>query len=100
MRLDYPGEDDVLAAKEDGRDVAQLGGDIMIHGGAASIGCVAIGDPAIEEIFWLVASVGLERTSVVIAPSQRPLVHLRADSPSWLRARYERLTARLSDLPK
>ena len=33
-----------------------------------SIGCLAIGDRAIEDLFVLVADVGLERVTVIIAP--------------------------------
>ena len=42
---------DRARAKADGR--TNLGGDIMIHGKAATIGCVPVGDDAIEDIFYL-----------------------------------------------
>ena len=41
----------------------------MIHGGAASIGCLAIGDEAVEELFVLAALTGLDHIELVIAPS-------------------------------
>ncbi len=66
MMLDYPNLDDVAEAERDGR--TELGGDIFIHGGAHSIGCVAIGDRAIENLFVLVADVGMERVQVIVAP--------------------------------
>jgi hypothetical protein len=68
LRVGYPSPGDVARARADNR--TQLGGDIMIHGGAASIGCVAIGDPAIEEVFTLVADVGIEphRCRVLMSP--------------------------------
>lgn len=62
----------------------------MVHGGAASIGCIAIGDPAIEEVFALVARTGVERTRIVIAPtvpmdleatSAAPVAHANAGAP-------------------
>ena len=56
----------VIAAKADGR--VNLGGDIMIHGKAATIGCVPVGDDAIEDIFYLASAVGIKNVSVVIAP--------------------------------
>ena len=53
-------------AKADGR--TNLGGDIMIHGKAVTIGCVPVGDDAIEDIFYLASAVGIKNVSVVIAP--------------------------------
>jgi hypothetical protein len=32
------------------------------------VGCIPIGDQGIEEVFYMVAQVGLERTKIVIAP--------------------------------
>ena len=70
LRLDYPNEFDRSMASRDGRLAAgdSLGGDIMIHGGDQSVGCIAIGDDAIEEIFTLAADTGLESVQVVVAP--------------------------------
>jgi len=76
MMLDYPSADDVAVAEAEGR--TDLGGEIFIHGGAVSIGCLAIGDRGIEDLFVLVADVGMERVQVVVAPHDprdgRPLV--------------------------
>src|SRR5262249_22391032 len=47
LRVGYPNQLDRAQAQRDGR--TQLGGDIMIHGGSASIGCLAMGDAAVEE---------------------------------------------------
>lgn len=99
LRVDYPNAEDLAAAQEDGRPVDTLGSDIMIHGGAASIGCIAIGDPAIEELFWLVASHPLERTEILITPSRIPTDSLPASTPRWLRNRYAKLAARIAELP-
>ncbi|MEI6338364.1 MAG: L,D-transpeptidase family protein [Verrucomicrobiota bacterium] len=67
LRVNYPNADDIARANTDGRDLSTLGGDIMIHGGAASIGCLAIGDPAVEELFVLAALTGLDEIGLVIA---------------------------------
>ena len=56
----------VIASKADGR--TNLGGDIMIHGKAVAIGCVPVGDDAIEDIFYLASAVGIKNGSVIIAP--------------------------------
>lgn len=67
LRLDYPNAFDQQMGARDGR--VTLGGDIMIHGKAASIGCLAMGDPAAEDLFVLSAAVSLVRIKVIIAPT-------------------------------
>lgn len=66
MKLDYPNEFDRQMARKDNRN--DLGDDIFIHGGAATVGCIPIGDPAIEVLFYLVAANGYKNCSVVIVP--------------------------------
>lgn len=66
LRVGYPNARDREMGRREGRD--KLGGDIMIHGKDVSVGCVAVGDEAIEELFVLVAERGRERVKVVIAP--------------------------------
>ena len=66
LKVSYPNDTDRRHARESGRD--NLGGNIMIHGGKATVGCVPIGDDAIEEVFSFAAKVGKENTSVIIAP--------------------------------
>ncbi len=66
MKLDYPNAFDRAKGETDGRE--QLGYDIFIHGRSATIGCIPIGDPAIEQLFWMVAEVGPGNVEVVIAP--------------------------------
>ena len=51
LRIGYPNADDRARARAEGR--TQLGGDIMIHGSAVSIGCLAVGDVAAEDLFVL-----------------------------------------------
>ncbi len=66
LKVSYPNASDQARAKADGR--SDLGGVIMIHGKDATVGCVPIGDDAIEDVFYLVSAVGLENVGVVIAP--------------------------------
>ena len=85
LELDYPNEFDRAQAAKDGR--TRLGGDIFIHGGRASIGCLAMGDDAIEELFILVARTGREKSRVVIAPQEPHVAVFSAPAPqavSWL----------------
>ena len=66
FKVSYPNDFDKAMAAKEGR--TNLGGDIMIHGKAVTIGCVPVGDDAIEDIFYLAASVGIKNVSVIIAP--------------------------------
>ena len=66
MKVSYPNAFDRAHAQTDGR--TSLGGDIMIHGKDVTVGCVPIGDDAIEELFYFVHSVGIKNVAVVIAP--------------------------------
>lgn len=91
LRVDYPNADDRAAARQDGR--TRLGGDIFIHGKAVSIGCLAIGDAAIEELYLLVADVGLARTQLVLSPSAAP--GAASGSPAWVTGLYTRLRLEL-----
>ena len=66
LKVTYPNASDRARAKADGR--TNLGGDIMIHGKAVTVGCVPVGDDAIEDIFYLASAVGIKNVSVIIAP--------------------------------
>ncbi len=84
MKLNYPNEFDLYHAELEGRD--QPGSDIFIHGRAVSIGCLAIGDEAIEQLFVLAAHTGRENIRVVIAPHDprvTPLDPNDGDLPEW-----------------
>jgi L,D-transpeptidase catalytic domain len=99
MKVSYPNAFDRRMAQRDGR--TRLGGDIFIHGKAVSIGCVALGDRAIEELFTLVAQTGHTKVKVVIAPNDLrvagPVFH---DSPPrWIRDLYATVAAALRPFP-
>jgi murein L,D-transpeptidase YafK len=66
LRVSYPNDFDRAQAAKEGRK--NLGGDIMIHGKAVSIGCLAMGDEAAEDLFVLAADTGLKNIKVVISP--------------------------------
>lgn len=92
MKLDYPNTFDQQRANEERRD--HLGGDIFIHGKAASIGCLAMGDQAIEELFVLAEKVGRSNISVIIAPHDPRKAQLIADTahPAWVADLYKEIT--------
>ncbi|MBW3553700.1 MAG: hypothetical protein KY466_09320 [Gemmatimonadetes bacterium] len=48
LRVSYPNTADRLR-----RDALSLGGDIFVHGGCATVGCVPIEDRNMEELYWL-----------------------------------------------
>jgi hypothetical protein len=100
LALSYPNDWDRARAAEDGRDA--LGGDIMIHGGSSSIGCLAIGDEAAEDLFVLAADAGWDDAVVVLTPvdfRNRVLVVDHAAQPTWVDDLYVRLRAALNDMP-
>lgn len=66
MKINYPNRFDKAMARYDGR--RRLGGDIFIHGKAETIGCIPIGDEAIEQLYRLASTVGATRTKVIITP--------------------------------
>ena len=99
LRVDYPSDDDRLHGRADGRE--QLGSDIMIHGGQASIGCLAIGDSAIEEVFTLAARVGIDHVEALILPHDLRLDPLfPAAVPPWMTVRYHGMLSEARMLPQ
>ena len=66
LRVDYPNAEDRRHGAEDGR--TELGGDIMIHGKSCSIGCLAMGDEAAEDLFVLAAETGIDNISIILSP--------------------------------
>ena len=98
LRVDYPNAFDREAAAREGRD--RLGGDIMIHGGAASVGCLAVGDASAEELFLLAATVGIANVTVVLSPVDLRTRPLPAGlDGGWRAELYRNIRARLATLP-
>ncbi len=101
LRISYPNAADIEQAGRDGRDLSVLGGDIMIHGGAESIGCIAIGDPAVEELFVLVARTGLDNIQLIIAPRDLRQEVPKAgagDTPRWIAELHEQVRSEMAKL--
>jgi hypothetical protein len=98
LRLNYPNPEDLLRAGEDGRPVEDLGGDIMIHGRASSVGCLALGDTAIEELFVLMAEIDLAAVRVILSPCDfrtGTMVDLPEGTPMWTPALHENIRQEL-----
>ncbi len=103
MKIDYPNAFDQRMATEDGRD--NLGGDIMIHGRSASIGCLAMGDEAVEELFVMAAETGRTNIQVILSPTdfrtgvQSEDLPIPEWSPSWTRKLHESIQNELTRIP-
>ena len=65
IKVDYPNAYDI--SKSNLTSVKEMGGDIFIHGKAATIGCIPIGDKAIEEIFLLTHKAD-SKVKIIISP--------------------------------
>ena len=100
LALSYPNDYDRARAAEEGRDT--LGGDIMIHGGSTSIGCLAMGDEAAEDLFVLAAETGWEGAVIVLSPVDfrtRALPRDYRPRAPWVVDLYIRLRATLEEFP-
>jgi hypothetical protein len=99
MRVNYPNEFDLKHAQEEGR--TSPGGDIMIHGSNCSIGCLAMGDEASEDLFVLVADTGVPNVQVLLMPHDLRLKEIPTipGAPTWLPELYNRLATSAKDFP-
>jgi len=100
LRLGYPNAFDRSQAERDGR--TRLGGDIMIHGSSVSVGCLAMGDEAAEDLFVLAADTGLSNVTVIIAPvdfRKGKTVPESAAVPDWASLLYSQIKVQLVRLP-
>lgn len=100
LRVNYPNDFDREQARKEQR--TNLGGDIMIHGKAKSIGCLAMGDEAAEDLFVLAADTGLTNISVILSPVDfraGKAVPENARLTPWSEGLYREIKARLAELP-
>lgn len=99
MKLNYPNMLDLKYAEKEGR--TEPGSDIFIHGKDVSVGCLAMGDEAIEELFVLIHQVGKENVKVVIAPydfRKKSIEYSHAGEIAWLPILYADINNELSVL--
>lgn len=66
LKVNYPNEFD--RSKTTFTNKKKMGGDIFIHGKAVTIGCIPIGDLAIEELFVLAQKAMSNTIKIIIAP--------------------------------
>jgi murein L,D-transpeptidase YafK len=89
LRINYPNAFDTKRAAAEGH--TNLGGDIMIHGGNSSIGCLAMGDEAAEDLFILAAETGIENISIIFCPIDFRVRELDEDTETldqWTKQLY------------
>jgi len=97
MKVNYPNAFDIKKGKIDGR--TDLGTNIFIHGKDVTIGCIPIGDDAIEELFILCKYALKNEIEVVIAPRdfrvnpQEPTIN----SVNWSGELYSKIKKNLND---
>jgi hypothetical protein len=99
LRVGYPNSFEKAKARIDNRN--ELGSDIMIHGSRASIGCVAMGDEAAEELFVLAADVGIKNVELVLCPVDFRVRELPQDTPGlpdWAPELYALIKQELAKL--
>ncbi len=100
LRVNYPNETDREHAAREKR--TKLGGDIMIHGEAVSIGCIAIGNVGIEEVYRLAEKTDFNKWNVLLSPVDFRIKKLPANyhpNPPWMEDVYRQLETRLRVLP-
>ena len=101
LRANYPNAYDQEKGRQDGR--TDLGGDIMIHGSNGSIGCLAMGDEAAEDLFVLAAETGIDNITVILSPvdfRKRELPASMPAIPAWTPELYASIKRELEKLDK
>ena len=66
IKVNYPNQFD--KSKSAFSNHAEMGGDIFIHGKSATIGCIPIGDQAIEEVFLMTNKAFNNKVKIIISP--------------------------------
>ncbi len=95
LRVSYPNDFDLARAAEEGR--TEPGTDIMIHGGARSSGCLAVGDEAAEDLFVVAGLTETREIPIVISPVDFRVRDFAAPpgAPAWTGGLYAEIRAAL-----
>lgn len=101
VKVGYPNAEERAHAAAEGRTAP--GGNIFIHGGKASVGCIPVGDEAAEEIFCFAADCGVRPGGIVIAPYdmrgvREPEFERGIAAPPWYATMLDRLAATLDPI--
>jgi hypothetical protein len=100
LRVSYPNEFDLAQARREGR--TDPGTDIMIHGGARSRGCLAVGDEGAEDLFVVAALTETREIPLLISPVDFRVREFAApaDAPIWTEELYGEIRAKLAAFPR
>lgn len=95
LGLNYPNDFDRKMASLERRK--QLGSAIMIHGDCVSIGCLAMGDDAAEDLFVTAALMGRKNVKVIISPVdfRKYKGENLPTKPSWIKDLYTEIRREL-----
>jgi murein L,D-transpeptidase YafK len=102
IRVNYPNDFDRQMAQLDGR--INLGGDIMIHGSSSSVGCLAMGNDAAEELFVLAALSANNPLKIIISPTDFRTnavdeLAVAGNTPRWRAELYQHIRQELTAFP-
>ncbi len=99
IKVNYPNEFD--KSKTELTNVSDMGGDIFIHGKSATIGCIPIGDEAIEEVFLLTQKAISNNIKVIISPRDFRVNsnYPKINGIDWENELYEIINTELKTLP-
>lgn len=97
IRVSYPNQEDIENSK---LDRSEMGGDIFVHGSDVSIGCLAIGNDAIEEVFNIAALVPASKREIIISPVDFRKGKTATADEEWVRGLYSHLAEALKDFER
>lgn len=99
IKVSYPNVFD--KSKTELANVSAMGGDIFIHGKSATIGCIPIGDEAIEEVFLLTQKAINHKVKVIISPRDFRVnpEYPKIEGIDWENELYEIINNELNMLP-
>lgn len=99
LKVSYPNAFDRLKTKY--ADQSRMGGDIFIHGKAVTIGCIPIGDEAIEEIFYMATKATKSNIKVIISPwdFRKKKAYPSIPSIDWEQELYDKIAIELEGIP-
>ncbi|MAC95405.1 MAG: hypothetical protein CMC96_07875 [Flavobacteriales bacterium] len=99
IKVSYPNDFD--KSKTELTNITELGGDIFIHGKAVTIGCIPIGDEAIEEVFVLTQKAITNNIKVIISPRdfRTNPSYPEIDEINWENELYNKIEDELKTLP-
>ena len=99
IKINFPNRFDWQKARLDGR--SEPGSDIFIHGKSVTIGCIPIGDLAIEELFYLLERALPNGVEMIISPRDFRVnpEFPEIDIVSWSSELYEKIMQNLARLP-